>query len=126
MASRPPLGPKELTRIERALACLDGLDIETTTALRILMTVTTYVSGSVLNELREIHVEQEQATAGPSQNEIEARMVEWRARLGRWGAFLVSSGSSTQEIDPDAAQTRDERFEFGLSCALDGITTRLR
>jgi Tetracyclin repressor-like, C-terminal domain len=83
MASRPPLGPNELTRIERALACLDGLDIETTTALRILMTVTTYVTGSVLNELREIDVEQEQATAGLSQNEIEASMVEWRVRLGR-------------------------------------------
>ncbi len=53
-------------------------------------------------------------------------MVEWWVRLGRWGAFLVSSGSSTQEIDRDTAQTRDERFEFGLGCALDGITTRLR
>jgi hypothetical protein len=27
-------------------------------------------------------------------------------------------------IDPDAAETRDERFEFGLSCVLDGIAAR--
>jgi hypothetical protein len=28
-------------------------------------------------------------------------------------------------IDPDAAETRDERFEFGLDCLLDGVTARL-
>jgi hypothetical protein len=27
-------------------------------------------------------------------------------------------------IDPGAAESRDERFEFGLSCVLDGITSR--
>jgi hypothetical protein len=28
-------------------------------------------------------------------------------------------------IDPDAPETRDERFEFGLDCLLDGIAARL-
>jgi hypothetical protein len=28
-------------------------------------------------------------------------------------------------IDPDAPKTRDERFEFGLDCLLDGIAARL-
>ena len=28
-------------------------------------------------------------------------------------------------IDPDAPETRDERFEFGLDCLLDGIEARL-
>jgi hypothetical protein len=28
-------------------------------------------------------------------------------------------------VDPDAAETREERFEFGLDCVLDGIATRL-
>jgi hypothetical protein len=28
-------------------------------------------------------------------------------------------------VDPDAAETRDERFEFGLDCLLDGIAARL-
>jgi len=27
--------------------------------------------------------------------------------------------------DPDAEQTRDERFEFGLDCVLDGIAARI-
>jgi hypothetical protein len=29
-------------------------------------------------------------------------------------------------IDPDDPQTRDERFEFGLGCVLDGIAARLQ
>ena len=28
-------------------------------------------------------------------------------------------------IDPDAAETRDERFEFGLDCVLGGVTARI-
>lgn len=27
--------------------------------------------------------------------------------------------------DPDAAETRDERFDFGLDCVLEGIAARL-
>jgi hypothetical protein len=29
-------------------------------------------------------------------------------------------------IDPDAPETQDERFEFGLSCVLDGIAARIK
>jgi hypothetical protein len=28
-------------------------------------------------------------------------------------------------IDPDASETRDERFTFGLNCVLDGIAAKL-
>jgi hypothetical protein len=35
-------------------------------------------------------------------------------------AALIEAG-----IDPDAAETRDARFEFGLDCLLDGIEARL-
>ena len=28
-------------------------------------------------------------------------------------------------VDPDDPATRDERFQFGLDCVLDGIATRL-
>ena len=27
--------------------------------------------------------------------------------------------------DPDGVETRDERFEFGLDCLLDGIAARI-
>jgi AcrR family transcriptional regulator len=125
MAGRPPFGPNGLVHLERSLASLDGLGIETRTTLQILTTVVTYVTGSVLNELREIHVEQEQAGAGLSEDEIAAGMLEWRATLERSGRFPRLLRILDEGIDPDAAETRDERFEFGLSCVLDGIATRL-
>jgi hypothetical protein len=30
------------------------------------------------------------------------------------------------DYDPDAAETADARFEFGLDCLLDGIAARVR
>jgi hypothetical protein len=41
---------------------------------------------------------------------------------GRFPHFvrLIDDG-----VDPDAAETRDERFEFGLDSLLDGIVARL-
>jgi AcrR family transcriptional regulator len=125
MASRPPFGPNGLLRLERSLASLDSLDIETRTTLHILTTVMTYVTGSVLNELREIHVEQGRAGAGLNDEEIGAGMLQWRANLQGTGRFARLLRVFDEGIDPDAAETRDERFEFGLRCVLDGIATRL-
>jgi AcrR family transcriptional regulator len=124
MASRPP-GPNGLLNIERSLASLDGLDLATRTALQILTTVMTYVTGSVLNELREINVEREQAGAGLSEAEIEAGMQAWWTSLERSRLFPRLLRVFEEGIDPDAAETRDERFEFGLGCVLDGIAARL-
>ena len=86
MAGRPP-GPNGLLNIERSLASLDGLALETRTAIQILTTVMTYVTGSVLNEQREIHVEREQAAAGLSEAEIEAGMRAWWTSLERSALF---------------------------------------
>jgi AcrR family transcriptional regulator len=124
-AGRPPLGPNGLLHIERSLASLDNLDIEPRIALHILMTVMTYVTGSVLNELSEINVEQQQATAGLTEDEIKTGMSDWTTNLHRSGRFPRLLRIFDTDIDPDAADTRDERFEFGLRCVLDGITRRL-
>jgi AcrR family transcriptional regulator len=124
MAGRPP-GPNGLLNIERSLASLDGLAIETRTAIQILTTVMTYVTGSVLNEMRDSHVEQEQAGAGLSEGEIEAAMRSWWISLERSGRFSRLLRVFHEGIDPDAAETRDERFEFGLACVLDGIAARI-
>jgi AcrR family transcriptional regulator len=125
MGGGPPPGPNMLLHLERLLASLDGLDIDTRTALQIVMTVITYVTGSALSELREIHVEREHAGSGPSEHEIEAGMAEWRERLERSGLFVHFLRILDERIDPDAAETRDERFEFGLRCVLDGIAASL-
>ncbi len=126
MSGRPPFGPNALLQIERSLSVLDGLDLDTRTALQILMTIDTYVTGSVLNELREIRVAQTQAQAGLTDSDIAAGMQAWRDRLDRSGMFTRVVRAFDEGIDPDAAETRDERFEFGLDCLLDGVTARLR
>src|ERR1035438_6169626 len=54
MSGRPPYGPNALLHIERSLSALDGHDLDTRTGLHILMAIDTYVTGSVLHELREI------------------------------------------------------------------------
>jgi hypothetical protein len=50
------------------------------------------------------------------------RFHQWLANADRYPNIqrMVKAG-----VDPDAAETRDERFEFGLDCLLDGIAARL-
>jgi AcrR family transcriptional regulator len=125
MSGRPPYGPNALLHVERSFSVLDDLDVDTRTALQILTTIDTYVTGSVLNELREIRVEQTQSQAGLTDVEIAAGMQAWRERLDRSGMFVRIVRVFDEGVDPDAAETRDERFEFGLDCVLEGVTARL-
>jgi hypothetical protein len=125
LSGRPPYGPNALLQIERSLSALDGHDLDTRTGLQILMAIDTFVTGSVLHELREIRVEQTQARAGLTDTEIAAGIRAWRDRLDRSGMFARVVRVFDEGIDPDAAETRDERFEFGLDCLLDGVTARL-
>ena len=48
-------------------------------------------------------------------------MAEWHRRLQADGRFSHFLRIVEENIDPDSAETRDERFEFGLDCVLDGI-----
>jgi AcrR family transcriptional regulator len=125
MSGRDQLGPNALLQVERSLSVFDGLDLDTRTALQILMTIDTYVTGSVLNELREIRVEETQARAGLSDIDFAASMKAWMERLRESGMFERVVRVFEEGIDPDAAETRGERFEFGLDCVLDGVATRL-
>jgi AcrR family transcriptional regulator len=125
MAGRPPLGPNGLLHIERSLASLDNLDIEPRIALYTLTTVMSYVTGSVQNELSEINVDQQQARSGLNEDEIKTGMSDWTTNLRRSGLFPRLLRIFDANVDPDAADTRNERFEFGLRCVLDGITRQL-
>jgi hypothetical protein len=51
-------------------------------------------------------------------------MAQWWARLEESGLFPRLVRIFVEGIDPGAAESRDERFEFGLNCVLDGITSR--
>ena len=125
MSGRNQLGPNALLHVEQSLSVLDGVALDTRTALKILMTIDGYVTGTVLNELREIRVEETQARDGFSDAEITAGMEDWMGRLDDSGLFERVLGIFREGIDPDAAETRDERFEFGLDCVLDGVAAQL-
>jgi AcrR family transcriptional regulator len=127
VGGRPPSGPNQARNLERLLALFDGFDLDARLATDILLTLGTYVSGAVLREAQEMRGErdQERAEAGLTPEEIEAerdRYVSWFANSDRFPRIqrLMDAG-----VDPDAAETRDERFEFGLDCLLDGIAARL-
>src|SRR5215813_1693024 len=127
MGGRPPLGPKSLRTLERALSVFDGLGDEKATEMTTLTAVNTYVLGAVLREIQEMNGEHYMAEvfAGLSEEEKQALLKEFTARIrGAW-QFPHMVAMLVDGMDPDAPETRDERFEFGLDCLLDGIAARL-
>jgi hypothetical protein len=56
---------------------------------------------------------------------VDAQVAEWRSREERSGLFPRLVRFLEQGIDPDAAETRDARFEFGFACVLDGVAARV-
>ena len=127
IGGRPPLGPNTLRNLERSLALTDKLGLDTETAMNVLGTLATYVMGAVLREFRERGVEQrDQEQLGHlSEAERNAFLAEHLERLRATGRFPRFLRIFDEGVDPDAPQTRDERFEFGLECLLDGIAARL-
>jgi Tetracyclin repressor-like, C-terminal domain len=107
---------------------LDGLGLDAHTTMDILGTVVTHVMGAVIREAQEIRGQRDQelAEADLTAEELQAereRFRKWFEDSGRYPRItrLIEPG-----IDPDDPETRDERFEFGLDCVLDGIAARLQ
>ena len=125
LGGRPPLGPTTLLHLDRSMALLDGLGLEVATVLDILMTVQTYVMGAVLREMREMRVQRDQEQSGVAMADLEPALVAWRDKLAADGRFTRVVRFFDAGIDPDAAETRDERFEFGLECVIDGIAAKV-
>ncbi len=123
----PPSGPNDAGNADRLIGALDGLGLDAMTTMWALLTVGTYVMGAALREIQEIrwHRAADEARAEMTEEEAAAayRKFEWMVRgSGRYPHItkILDAG-----IDPDAPQTRDARFEFGLGCVLDGIAARL-
>lgn len=127
LGGRPPMGPKSLRNVERTLACLDGLGLAPGTAMDIVITLATYVHGAVLREVQEANADvyQLQQSAGLSEAEISELIGTFTARLRETGRFPHMLAVIDSGVDPDAAETRDARFEFGLDCLLNGIAARM-
>ena len=125
VGGRPPLGPNTLLNLDRSLALLDGFGLDIPTAMNILMTVLTYVMGASLREMREMRVQRDQEQSGIEPAEWDPVLTAWRDRLAADGRFTRVVRFLDAGYDPDAEETRDERFEFGLDCVLDGIAVRV-
>jgi AcrR family transcriptional regulator len=123
---RPSLGPTTLLTLDAALAILDVLPLGWEAKLRILDAVNTYVSGAALREVQEIRAhEAERASSAEQASEMRFEHNAWRDRLDATGLFPRVASFLDTGIDPDAPETMDARFEFGLDCLLDGIAARV-
>jgi AcrR family transcriptional regulator len=127
MVGRPPAGPRMLQNLERALGSLDGLGLDEATAMNIVLTVGTYALGAVMREVQEANGDRyfQQRFAGVTDQEREELAREFVARIRATGRYPHLTALIEAGVDPDAAHTRDARFEFGLDCLLDGIAARL-
>ena len=124
-SSRPPLGPNTLRALDKMLATLESLEIDLSTAINIFQTVNTYVSGVVIREFQEIRTQREQEEFVSGDAEFLAKLEEWKRALADSGKFAHFLKMLEDGVDPDAEATRDERFEFGLDCMLEGIAAKL-
>jgi AcrR family transcriptional regulator len=129
IGARAALGPNTLRAAEGSMALLDKLDLAAETTFNIVQAVNTYVLGAVLREFQELQVQREQAQgqlAGDGPAELRAAVADWAARLRSAGGFGHFLKIFDQGLDPDSAETRDQRFEFGLDCLLGGIEAAVR
>jgi AcrR family transcriptional regulator len=125
VGGRPPLGPTTMLAMDRALRMLESAAQGYETRLQILESVNTYVSGAVLREAQEIRAQEAEHTASAEFGGDVVRLrAEWRDRLDATGLFPHFVDFLDLGIDPDAPETLDARFEFGLDCLLDGVAAR--
>ncbi|HUC60111.1 MAG TPA: TetR/AcrR family transcriptional regulator C-terminal domain-containing protein [Streptosporangiaceae bacterium] len=123
--SRPPLGPKTLRSLDDTLALFDNAGLDLATAINVVQAVDTYVSGAVMRELQEARTQREQDEFVADDSEFFSKLEYWKDLLAASGQFGHFIRMLDEDIDPDAEETRQERFEFGLDCLLDGIAVRL-
>jgi AcrR family transcriptional regulator len=125
VGGRPPLGPNTMLSLDRSLALLDGVGLDIAAAVNVLSTLRTYTLGAVVREAQEMRVQRDQEQFEVDGPEWERARAAWRDRLAADGRFTNVVRFLDEGIDPDAADTRDERFEFGLDCVLDGIAQKV-
>ncbi|HEX6451634.1 MAG TPA: TetR/AcrR family transcriptional regulator [Trebonia sp.] len=126
LVSGPPSGPNDARNAERLFGAVSVLGVDPVTAVWIAMTVGTYVQGAVLREVREIRWEcaAEEASESMTEDEIATLLADFHKRVRDSGRYPHLTALMDCGLDPDSPDSRDERFEFGLDCVLDGIGTR--
>ena len=124
----PPSGPNDARNADRLIGALDGSGLDATITMWALLSVGTYVMGAALREIQEIrwHRAADEAQAEMTEEEVAAARGEFERMIRGAGRYPHLAKIFDADIDPDAPETRDARFEFGLDCVLDGITARIR
>jgi AcrR family transcriptional regulator len=127
MSGRPPTGPKSLRLLETSLGAMDDLGLDISTMMTVLIAVNTYVLGAVLREHQEQNGARNLAEQFGHLSEAEKKAVlaEFVAGVRRSGRYPHLIAMMDEGIDPDAPESMDDRFEFGLGCLLDGIAARV-
>jgi AcrR family transcriptional regulator len=128
IGTRPPSGPNDVRNLERLLGLAEQAGAEgARVTMGILMTVTTFVVGAVIREAQEIRFQraQERAQAELTAEEIEAEHERFQQWFQDSGDFPRITAMVKTGFDPDDPATRDERFQFGLDCVLDGIAVQV-
>ena len=128
LGAGPPSGPNDARNGERLLAAFDGLGLDLRTTMWALMSIGTYVMGAALRDIQEArwHRNAAAAIAVLSEDEAATLRAEFEHRIRASGRYPHLVRFLDEDIDPDAPETRAERFEFGLSLVLDGIAARIR
>lgn len=128
LGAGPPSGPNDARNADRLLGALDGLGLDEMTTMWALLTVGTHVMGAALREIQEIrwHRAADEARAEMTEEEVAAARQGFERMIRGSGRYPHLTKIFDADIDPDAPQTQDARFEFGLGCVLDGIAARIR
>src|SRR5262249_26559490 len=126
IVGRPPVGPRALQNIERALGSLDGLGLDKATVFTIVQTISTYALGTVLREAQEINGERylEQQFAGLTDEERDAMLGEFMSRIRASGRYPHMASVIEAGIDPDAPETRGARVGVGPDCPPGRVEAR--
>jgi AcrR family transcriptional regulator len=127
LGSGPPSGPHNARNAERLIAALDGVGLDLATTMWAVLAVGTFVTGAALSDIQEARWQRaaDELAAGLSEAEIAGHMDEFSRRLRESGRYPHLTRIVDADFDPDAPETRDDRFEFGLGCMLDGIAARI-
>ena len=116
LTGRPTLGPNSLRRGDRALAAAVELTPDITVAAQVLDTVRAYVFGAVAGEI----------AAAQAQRRSGLTEAQWQESVGPYIRQVLDSGdypAFSRRVLEGEESDAEQRFEFGLTCVLDGVAT---
>jgi AcrR family transcriptional regulator len=114
------LTPNRMAGLEHALRSLDGLGLDIEQMRAVVDAVSDYARGAASREVALHGLMQRQGLRGGDDlRDAYAPHMSWLMGTGRYPTFYRWTQEATNKDDADG------RFEFGLSCVLDGIAVQL-